>query len=65
VIIVCIDSDKLPSPNLTLNKLYEVLYETSHWYEITNDAGFSALYDKWRFLTIYELRHQRIIEILY
>lgn len=58
--IICID----PINELTVNKIYNVLYETSYWYEITNDAGFLALYDKWRFLDIYEYRQLRINEIL-
>ncbi len=62
--IICIDTSKLPTASLTENKFYEILYETDHWYEITDDTGYTSLYDKWRFLTIYKLRHLRIIEIL-
>ena len=62
--VICIDVSNLTTPTLTENKFYEIVYETNYWYEITDDTGHTAFYDKWRFLTIYRLRDQRINEII-
>lgn len=50
-VIVCIDLEGLNDTNLTVDKIYNVDWETFHWYEIPNDKGIPTLYDKWRFIS--------------
>ena len=50
--------------NLTKNKTYVCTYETPKYYEILDDKGYLTLHEKYNFVTLAEIRDQRINSIL-
>ena len=61
--IKCIDNDDYWL-NLTIDKIYEVIAESSSGYKIINDLGEENWYRKEWFKTISEMRNDKINRLL-
>lgn len=64
--IVCIDNindfeSELP---LTINKIYDAIYEKSIWYHLIDDRNIYIWYNKKYFKTLYEVRNEKINKLL-
>ena len=50
--------------NLTKNKTYISNWESSKWYEITDDAGYLCFHEKYNFIPLSLFREKRLNSIL-
>jgi hypothetical protein len=50
---------------LIIDKIYEVLYEATLWYEIIDDNGYLSYFPKDLFIILADFRQSQIDSILY
>ena len=66
--IVCVEvltMNNFDSVNpLTLNRIYDMLYESDQWYHIIDDKGVYGGWRKDRFISLERLRDDKLTEIL-
>ena len=70
MIVVCIDNSlrNSNSCHLTVGRKYKVLNDAGHWsrvgMKITNDVGYTYFYAEDRFVSLQQLRTEKLEELL-